>query len=71
MSALKAQRMKENNRTVIGSWLDEFPWWSLSTIRRIIASLVDKGLVLKGNFNRMKMDKTLWLTIDYTKLEST
>jgi len=70
VSAQNAQHMRENNRTVIGSWQDEFPWWSLSTIRRIIDNLVGRGLVLKGNFNRLKMDKTLWLTIDYAKLES-
>ncbi|QIE78851.1 hypothetical protein [Weissella confusa] len=64
----KAQRMAENGRRVITSWSEDFSFWSSRTVQRTINSLVESGFVLKGNFNKMKMDKTVWLTIDYERL---
>lgn len=48
---------------------EEFYFWSESTIRRIFASLEKKGLLIIGNFNRNRFDRTKWYTIDYEKLE--
>ncbi len=49
-------------------WQEQFPFWSESTIRRIITKLEKQGLIIAGNFNRSKIDKTKWYRIDYDKL---
>jgi DnaD/phage-associated family protein len=49
-------------------WKEQFPFWSESTIRRIITKLEKKGLIIPGNFNRSKIDKTKWYRINYEKL---
>ena len=46
-------------------WQAQFPFWSVRTIERVIASLREKGLILTANFNAAKFDKTLWYSIDY------
>lgn len=51
------------------SWSQQFPWWNVGTIRRIVATLRDAGLIeTTTRFNRMGIDHTLWYTIDYTTL---
>jgi len=50
-----------------------FPFWSIATINRTIKSLIDQGLIIVGNFNVKKYDKTRWFTLNYnniTKLKS-
>jgi hypothetical protein len=42
-----------------------FATMSISTIKRHFAALVDWGLVIKGEFNDMPTDRTLWWTIDW------
>jgi DnaD/phage-associated family protein len=49
-------------------WKEQFPFWSESTIRRIITKLEKQGLIIPGNFNRSKIDKTKWYRINYEKL---
>ncbi|NNU96300.1 DnaD domain-containing protein [Anoxybacillus sp. EFIL] len=49
-------------------WQEQFPFWSISTIRRIINKLEEKGLIIVSNFNKSKIDKTKWYRIDYEKL---
>lgn len=52
-------------------WAEEFPFWSVPTIRRIINRLREIGIVLTSNaYNQMKIDTTLWYTIDYAALDS-
>ncbi|MFD0826345.1 hypothetical protein ACT8ZR_11830 [Neobacillus sp. M.A.Huq-85] len=51
-------------------WQEQLSFWSLSTIKRIFHSLEDHGLILSGNWNQSKMDKTKWYTIDYERLET-
>jgi len=51
-------------------WHRQFPFWSTSTIRRIIGKLEREGLIISGNYNRFKMDKTKWYRINYEYLES-
>jgi Fe2+ or Zn2+ uptake regulation protein len=51
-------------------WQQQFPFWSIKTIQRTIKSLVDQGLISKGNYNKMKIDKTLWYSINYEKIPS-
>ncbi len=40
-----------------------FPYWSRSQIKRIVASLVKQGLILKANYNAVKYDRTTWYTL--------
>lgn len=51
-------------------WQKQFPYWSIKTIKRIITALEKKGLILTGNYNKLKIDRTKWYTIDYNALES-
>jgi DnaD/phage-associated family protein len=50
-------------------WQKQFPFWSKNTIIRAIKSLEKMGLVVVGNYNKMKIDNTKWYRIDYEKLE--
>src|SRR5690625_929921 len=49
-------------------WAEQFPFWSVSTIRRILGKLEKDGLVISGNYNKMGADRTKWYSIDYEKL---
>lgn len=48
---------------------ENFTFWSVKTIQRIFDKLVKLGIVIKGNYNKKKYDRTLWVTLDYDKLE--
>jgi hypothetical protein len=68
-------RMKKNfheNRHWIYDTLEalhgHFPYWTLDQLRNIIKKLCDKGILIKGNFNQSKYDRTVWYTIDYDKI---
>lgn len=50
-------------------WQEQFPFWSVSTIRRIITKLENADLLIIGNFNKLKIDKTKWYRINYEALE--
>ena len=50
-------------------WREQLPFWGLNTIRRAIANLEKKGLLVTGNFNKFKGDKTKWYSINYDKLQ--
>lgn len=52
------------------SWSEQLPFWSESTIKRIIKNLFDMEILIKGNFNKSKFDKTVWYSIDYDKLDA-
>ena len=69
--------LNENGKTYEGKkwiyntyadWRKQFPFWSESTIKRTIKRLEEQGLLISGNFNRMKLDRTKWYTINYEKL---
>ena len=47
----------------------DFRFWSLDTVKRTIGCLLNRGFLLKGNYNRMKMDHTNWYSIDYAFVE--
>lgn len=51
------------------SWQEQLCFMSESTIKRTVKNLVDKGIVITANFNKMKFDRTLWYSIDYDKLD--
>ncbi|WP_409304126.1 replication protein [Peribacillus sp. SCS-155] len=68
----KKQHMLEGKSWVYNTyeeWNDQMPFWSVSTIKRIIKRLEQNGLLISGKFNTSKMDQTKWYTIDYDQLE--
>lgn len=48
---------------------ENFTFWSVKTVQRIFDKLVKLGIIIKGNYNKKKYDRTLWVTLDYDKLE--
>lgn len=42
-----------------------FPWLSQATICRTIQSLEEKGLIVRGHFNRSGFDRTQWFALNY------
>ena len=40
-----------------------FPYMSKNTINRCLKTLVDKGLLIEGNFNSSSYDRTKWYTV--------
>ena len=53
----------------IRAWRDQFPFWSVRTLRRIFDSLEAKQLLITGNYNKLPLDHTKWYRIDYARLE--
>ncbi|MBD8069386.1 DnaD domain-containing protein [Bacillus sp. PS06] len=49
-------------------WAKQFPFWSVSTIRRTITKLENLGILISANYNKLKLDKTKWYRINYDKL---
>ncbi|MBB1080212.1 DnaD domain protein [Limosilactobacillus sp. STM2_1] len=62
----------DGNKWVYNSmaeWLKQFPWIkSRSTLSRYFDDLEKRGLIITGNFNKAKFDKTKWYRIDYQAL---
>ena len=52
------------------SWQEQLPFFFLSIIKRALKNLEEKGIIITGNFNKLKMDRTKWYTIDYEKLDN-
>lgn len=52
-------------------WQEQFPFWSISTIRRAVTNLEKNGyLITRTDLNKMKIDNTKWYTIDYNVINS-
>jgi hypothetical protein len=43
-----------------GALTDRFPFWSERQIRRILKSLIDRGVLQSGNYNKKQYDRTAW-----------
>lgn len=41
-----------------------FPFWSVNQVRRMLAKLVDIGVLVKGNYNQVQYDRTMWYGFD-------
>lgn len=70
----KAQINFHNGRTwtynTYEQWTTEnFDFWSKRTVQRVFKKLFDSKILLKGNFNKKGYDQTIWVTIDYDKLD--
>jgi hypothetical protein len=50
---------------------DNFPFWSVGTVRRIVDKLEENGIVLsRSDINKESRDRTKWYSIDYLALLS-
>lgn len=49
-------------------WIEQFPFWSESTIKRTITSLEKQNLLHIGNYNKAGFDRTKWYSINYIVL---
>ena len=45
-------------------WQTNFPFWSESTIKRTISKLENCGLIITGNYNKLKIDRTKWYRLN-------
>ncbi|MDQ0242619.1 hypothetical protein J2S09_000155 [Bacillus fengqiuensis] len=54
-----------------GKWQEQFPFWSISTIRRIIGKLETGGYIQTEQFNSSHNNQTKWYRIDYSKFGET
>lgn len=53
----------------VKEWQEQFCFMGEKTIRRVLDNLIEQGLLVKGNYNKRKFDRTTWYTIDYLVLE--
>lgn len=53
-------------RNSLPEWVDNFPFWSEKTIKRIIDSLVEDDIIKRNDrLNKYPQDRTRWYTINY------
>lgn len=61
-------RNEHDGRTWMYSTREEiaahFPYWNSDQVRRITDRLVEKKVLIKGNYNKIPMDKTLWYAFE-------
>lgn len=53
----------------ISDWQEQFPFWCEETVRRILKKLKESGVLLTGNYNRLRYDQTKWYSLDYQKID--
>lgn len=49
-------------------WHEQMPFLSEHTIRRALYHLIECGVLIKGNYNKLAYDNTNWYTVDEEKL---
>ncbi len=54
----------------LDEWHAQFPWITKKSVGDKFRSLEKKGILIVGNFNKLKYDRTKWYSIDYDKLNS-
>jgi hypothetical protein len=37
-----------------------FPYWSIKQVERLLKKLTDRKILIKGNYNKLKFDRTVW-----------
>lgn len=68
----KSNHIHDGHRWIYNTysdWMEQFPFWSKNTIIRAINSLVNQELVVKGNYNKLKIDNTNWYRINHNALD--
>jgi hypothetical protein len=70
---LKTNGKQKDGKTWIynsyDEWQEQLPFMSTRTLVRTVKSLLDKNLIIIGNYNKKKFDRTNWYTIDYDHLD--
>lgn len=69
----KSDHLHEGRKWIYNTytqWVEQFPFWSETTIKRTITSLESKGYIITGNFNRAGFDRTKWYSINYDLVDS-
>lgn len=73
MNSKNAGKMHDGQKWIynsVANWQkDNFPFWSVQTIKRALTSLKKQELVLTANLNKASYDRTLWYTINYDQLK--
>jgi len=46
-------------------WHEQFPFWSLATIKRIFGRLEKAGFLIWGRFNKSNINRTKWYRVDH------
>lgn len=68
-----SNNIKDGHKWIYNSyqeWHKQFPFWkSKNTLISAIKHLEDMGILVSGNYNKAKFDKTKWYRIDYEKLQ--
>lgn len=52
----------------IKKWQEQFPFWSISTIKRIILNLEKEEYLISGNYNKKGYDRTKWYRVNEEKI---
>jgi len=47
-----------------------FPWWSVTTLHRIVKNLEQRGLIVIGNYNKLGYDRTQWFALNEEGINS-
>lgn len=50
-------------------WHEQMPFFTVNQIRRVVRELEKRNLIITGNYNRLKLDKTKWYRINYEAVE--
>lgn len=71
---LKTSKHEHDGRrwiyNTLEQWQQQFPFFSVSTLRRTIDALRKRGVLLTGNYNDSGSNRTLWYSIDYGVLNT-
>jgi hypothetical protein len=68
----RSKNIREDRKWVYFTYdqlVEQFPFFSKSTIRRAISYLENNSLLCSKQFNKMKIDRTKWYSINYEALE--
>jgi len=47
----------------VEAWIELFPYWSKKNMQTIIKNAIKYGLIIKGNYNSTKYDRTCWYAL--------
>lgn len=50
-------------KNTLDGWLENFPFWTESQLRRVIKSLLDGGYISRANLNKHGYDRTWWYAV--------
>lgn len=68
----RSNNIKNGHKWVYNSvrdWQKQFPWMTEKTVARNLSYLEKKGILVTGNYNKAKFDRTKWYRIDYSALD--